>query len=488
MDPTTTLFTFMLETHFSVRSVHLYGSWDNFAAPYPMERDTRRHEGQWRGCHSFRETTLADGADGDARKDGDLTMGQTYYYYYELDGTNEVHDSTLPSTNDCPYLPGQTVNTLWVPIERSLRKRSASLSSMRDTDLRTMNPKDKYVNPRPPPSSTQTMAVRRLATAPSTISHKRSVRSLSPGSSWSFSPRKLFGRKASSSSLREVEEIIPPENSVHSSWEGIRASRFTSQMRTSRDISPESLRRFLTDDVSPVVQASHGERPALAIPEDIAEEVEDDDNFATSATLSPLESVTHFTVLSPPPSQPSHSRCTTPAFSAQELALNPVPRSKSSLTSVAVPPTCSPVHVASVTIQSPRMGTSFYEPDLTTPTSPQSTASNEIPSFYNSDDEDDDEEDEEAYPLPAVGLGLGANAGSSISTYSLPLTSDTGKKSAVQEQSAAKSACSPELLARGGAKVHGSIPFLTSPIPHSGLDELMYELGWMSDFIRGKSH
>jgi hypothetical protein len=123
-----------------------------------------------------------------------------------------------------------------------------------------------------------------------------------------------------------------------------------------------------------------------------------------------------------------------------------------------------------------------------TPASPESTTSNDIPSFYNSGDEEDEPDDEDAYPLPALGLGLSANLGSSLSTYSLPLTSDTVKKSPVQEQNALKSTGSSELIARNGKSVHGNTPLLTSPIPHSGLDELMNELGWMVGFIRGKSH
>jgi hypothetical protein len=69
------------QTHFSVRSVHLLGSWDNFATPYAMERDTRRVRGQWRGCHSFREDPHLTRTGADVRKDGGLRMGQTYYYY-----------------------------------------------------------------------------------------------------------------------------------------------------------------------------------------------------------------------------------------------------------------------------------------------------------------------------------------------------------------------------------------------------------------------
>ncbi|KAL2753824.1 hypothetical protein ACRALDRAFT_2044141 [Sodiomyces alcalophilus JCM 7366] len=133
--------------------------------PYIMVRDTRRHRGQWRGCYSFKDI-ICDGDSGDRHKrSGGLKMGHTYYYYYEIDGTYETHDPALPSTTFCPYLPGQTVNTLEVPMERVSRKRSASLSSMRGINYKTLNPQDKFIALRPqtPPASCRIL---RLGTSP----------------------------------------------------------------------------------------------------------------------------------------------------------------------------------------------------------------------------------------------------------------------------------------------------------------------------------
>ncbi|CAI4217834.1 unnamed protein product [Parascedosporium putredinis] len=111
-------------------------------------------------------------------------MGSTYHYYYELDGSHETHDPARPSTRHCPYMPGQTVNTLFVPIQRTLRKRSASLSSMRNADFMTMNPKDKFTTPRPAPPAPGVMAGPRLGTSPHSLRHHASARSLSPNPSW----------------------------------------------------------------------------------------------------------------------------------------------------------------------------------------------------------------------------------------------------------------------------------------------------------------
>ena len=65
----------------SIQSVHLIGSWDNFAKRYPMERDIRRSRGQWRGCYAF-EDIICDGEGGSSpKRTGGLKMGSTYYYY-----------------------------------------------------------------------------------------------------------------------------------------------------------------------------------------------------------------------------------------------------------------------------------------------------------------------------------------------------------------------------------------------------------------------
>ncbi|POS85890.1 hypothetical protein EPUL_003194 [Erysiphe pulchra] len=114
-----------------------------------MEPDYKQIRGQWRGCHQF-ENIICDG-DGlsGSKRTGGLKMGSRYYYYYELDGGIEYHDATKPFTTSCPYLPGQPINFLWVPIEvPPLRDDSASMSSFRSEDLKTINPTDKYANPK----------------------------------------------------------------------------------------------------------------------------------------------------------------------------------------------------------------------------------------------------------------------------------------------------------------------------------------------------
>ncbi|KAL8892792.1 MAG: hypothetical protein Q9215_000384 [Flavoplaca cf. flavocitrina] len=135
-----------LELPFSVRKVDVVGSWDNFKAAYPLEKDRQAGPGHWRGCHSF-ENITCDGLSLDPamRRNGALKMGGTYWYFYRLNGDNEYHDPVEPSTTACPLLPGQEVNILEVPIESQVYP-----SEVWETDVFTLDPDAKY-NPRKPP-------------------------------------------------------------------------------------------------------------------------------------------------------------------------------------------------------------------------------------------------------------------------------------------------------------------------------------------------
>ncbi|KAJ5682788.1 hypothetical protein N7462_005953 [Penicillium macrosclerotiorum] len=173
----TTLMTFLLVTNPEIRSVKLLGSWDNFSRPYAMERDKRVGPGHWRGCHTFTDI-IGDGPPGDKVqwRSGGLKMGQTYWYYYLLDEDVEYFNQAEPVTTKCPLLPGQPVNVLNVPIilpDSRSHVRSNSNSSQK-SEHRTMNPEDKFMNPRKPPKPNlarlQTSVPHATTSNPSSIS------------------------------------------------------------------------------------------------------------------------------------------------------------------------------------------------------------------------------------------------------------------------------------------------------------------------------
>lgn len=120
-----------------------------------MKRDTRLGAEHWTGCYVF-ENIICDGnvEQPSGPRHGGLKMGGTYWYYYQLNNDVDYHNPAEPSTTSCPMLPGQVVNVLNVPVHFSSghhKHRNATVSST-SSQLWTMNPQDKYLNPRPAPN------------------------------------------------------------------------------------------------------------------------------------------------------------------------------------------------------------------------------------------------------------------------------------------------------------------------------------------------
>ncbi|KAF6843778.1 hypothetical protein CMUS01_01788 [Colletotrichum musicola] len=414
-----------------------------------MERDIRRDRGQWRGCHTFNDIVLDDDFNArDRKRNGGLKMGNTYYYYYELDGTHETHNPALPTTSQCPYLPGQTVNTLEVPYELAERKRSASLGSLHHGEYRTMNPEDKFITPRAPPPVPGSN-IQRLGSAPAAPPQRAISRadSTSPPPSW----RRLFSRKPSSNRITDrafqMDEEERPVSPYSQPPSDDSRSFTSSEGSRSRDLSPESLRRFLSDE-NPFRRASSGyeDRPTVIIPDDIVEEVEDDENFASSA-LSEVNPYT--TSLSPPPFKRSHSDSSMPTVSTtkvltREKKYSPLP----------------PLPIKELEDAPPASRFSFssdssVDSSSIEPISPE----DETPSFYDSNDDDrHSNESDVAYVQP---LSLpGSRKPSLEQNYSLPRAP--------------------------GIKNHPGVATVVSAPADNGLDDLVHEMGWMVDIIRGK--
>lgn len=164
MSSTTTLITFRVRAPSSTRTLQLYGSWDNFRIPYSMNKDLQIGSEYWHGCFNF-SNIICDGRPGDMMRSrsGGLKMGGTYWYYYKIDDETDFHNVCERATANCPLLPGQLVNVLHVPYALSgNRSRNPSTSST-SSERRTMNPEDKFMNPRPAPAKPDTV---RLNTSP----------------------------------------------------------------------------------------------------------------------------------------------------------------------------------------------------------------------------------------------------------------------------------------------------------------------------------
>ncbi|PQE02990.1 Anaphase-promoting complex subunit 4 protein [Rutstroemia sp. NJR-2017a BVV2] len=269
-----------------------------------MERDTRRSRKQWRGCYTFDDIICDGEGSNESPRTGGLKMASTYYYYYELDDGTEVHDAAVPFTTACPYMPGQPVNILWVPVEvPAPRLRSGSVDSIMHEDLKTMRPADRFMTPRARPSKP---SVARSASQPSEVPQaSTSPRCDKPG--WAS---KFFGRRSRPSSpvqacitRRSSEPDISHEPARPNSPLASRAIKYTIptySAPTSRVASPVRSHPYtlqmLTSHENPSTYPS-----PLVIPDEIPEEHEDDDNFSTQLREFSFADNDHFTGLAPPP-------------------------------------------------------------------------------------------------------------------------------------------------------------------------------------------
>jgi len=113
--------SFSLRTSSGVKTVHLLGSWDNYAGQLPLSKDkTSSKSGAWKGTFRFQGSTLQP--------------GQRYWYYYIIDGYHVSHDPGQSSTTE--PTTGRVLNILDVPSEKTSQKSSSSKHSS-DKDKRS---------------------------------------------------------------------------------------------------------------------------------------------------------------------------------------------------------------------------------------------------------------------------------------------------------------------------------------------------------------
>jgi len=171
-----------------------------------------------------------------------------------------------------------------------------------------MNPADKFMTPRaPPPPPT----LSRLRTAPSQLLKKRSARSVSPGTPRSpWSPKSFFGlrspsphqetdRRGRSTSLASSNSSLPSMNTRLEERKSLTRSRNPSPAtRRIPSREPSPLRHVIAPEPSYILSTT------LIIPDEIAEDDEDDENFASDFTRYSVLEKAILTPLAPPPSIP----------------------------------------------------------------------------------------------------------------------------------------------------------------------------------------
>ncbi|KJK79483.1 hypothetical protein H634G_05074 [Metarhizium anisopliae BRIP 53293] len=356
-----------------------------------------------------------------------------------------------------------------------------------------MNPEARYITPVPAPAAVASPVIRRLGSASSLLGNHTSSRSKSPGPPW----KRIFSRKSANADVeRPGTPSLSRDGAMTPSLWPLPDSRPTSSSdgRRTRDISPESLRRFLIEDppLPPVTALSNPPPRALHIPSEVAEDIDDDDdNFATSAIP---ETPVFATRLSPPPFQRCVSSDSKPqtitSSSSPTLAIRPASsqQGKESKKSGVVEEGSPQLPKLDTTEagqcgRSPSVSSTAFD----TPMSPQSLAE-ELPPFYDSNDDDDvlssNDGDSSAYRPHA-----GPSTKPSFKGYSLPRHAE--------EHKSADGSC-PGMMGfhteTAFSKAHEStVPisgpnFLNGPMDTGlGLDDFVNELGLLVGGIGNKN-
>jgi hypothetical protein len=248
-----------------------------------------------------------------------------------------------------------------------------------------------------------------------------------------------------------------------------------------REVSPQSFKKTSSREPSPLRQSLSPESSIynlgpLVIPDEIAEEAEDDDNFASQLSRMSINDKGIFTPLSPPPSisRPPMVRARTATNTSKPLPqlpedfpLMPPPlRLRSAVSAAELPRSHFSTSTISTTITSPTDSSfSLGEEDL------------------NEDEEltaDLGSGDEFTYsPVLSETPAPGFNA------YSLP------EDQYASEQTLTKGPPLSQLTQPASRATFGSSPpFLPNPVPDaesmSTLEQLMHEMGYLSDVIIGK--
>jgi len=363
---------------------------------------------------------------------------------------------------------------------------------MANSELKTMNPADKFMTPRqPPPPPPKELP--RLNTSTSVLVRKRSARSLSPKADKSqWSPRMFFGLRSPSQPPQQPTEKVNIRGRSASlgkaaSNPNLRSrsndTRKANSVPHTRNTSPQSFRKANSREPSPLRQFLAQEvtlhnQNTVFIPDEIAEEAEEDYNFATHLNRMSIGDGGVITPLAPPPSaRPSHLR----SYSGRSTS-KPLPELPED-TQLFPPPLrlASPPNAAEL----PRshFSTSTISTTISSPTGSRFSFSdtNSIPDFNKDDDLAVDASGDEFTYSPIID-----ETPAGFSGYSLPPT-DYASEHTIRKQTPLAALAQDSVANR---KTFGTSPPYspTSAVEvgqMSALEELLNEIGYLGDAIVG---
>jgi hypothetical protein len=152
---------------------------------------------------------------------------------YKLDGDCEFFNRHLQSTTSCPFLPGQQVNILDVPIEEDhswVHSRNNSA-----TGVMTMDPADKFVSPRRAPTPTALPRINTRDTKEILSSASGSETSISPVSMNPSGINRMFSLRKASVSNENMKPAIPARSaSLRGAFRSLRGTTSLLDLREER--------------------------------------------------------------------------------------------------------------------------------------------------------------------------------------------------------------------------------------------------------------
>lgn len=321
-----------------------------------------------------------------------------------------------------------------------------------------MNPRDKFNTPRPAPAVSPKAGNARQGTAPCHRSaFSTSSRSVSPALAW----KRWFNHKSGSDNERGRATEKDDRSATTKSRYSDRSTDSSNGSRN-RSMSPGSLRRFLTEDHGNRPGSGLSDRPSLMIPEDIDEENEDDDNFASAISeTSPFS----FGLSPPPPrTSPSTSSSGMMPLTSQNLSSLTLTTERPSTAHAMLHPSGSTGSPELPSLESFSQPMSSTSSALGTPPPSRSPDTAALTFYYDAEDDEDEtaSKDESIETLQEEPQTL-KPLRSKFSKYTLPEYKSHLKP--VPE--------SPRC------------DFLGQPID-TGLDNFANELGWMVESIGTK--
>jgi len=121
---------FSLRTSANCKTVHLLGSWDNYAGQLPLSKDSKK-AGGWVGTFKFQNATLK--------------QGSRYWYYYIIDGYHVSHDPAKQFTTE--PTTGRKLNILDIPSKTAAAAPAAAASKRHSRRVSSDIPKGRALSP-----------------------------------------------------------------------------------------------------------------------------------------------------------------------------------------------------------------------------------------------------------------------------------------------------------------------------------------------------